>query len=336
MDWKDQVVLVTGGTGSFGKKFIKILLEERQPKKVIVFSRDDLKQHEMQVGGYNQENLRYFIGDIRDRERLLRAMHGVDIVVHAAALKQVPACEYNPMEAIKTNIMGTANVVEAALDAGVKKVLMVSTDKAVSPANLYGATKLAAEKLTIQSNAYAGGSATRFSCVRYGNVVGSRGSIVPLFLNQRSSGKVTITDDRMTRFWLSLDQGVRFVIACIEQMEGGEVFVPKIPSTKVIDLARAIAPEAEINIIGIRPGEKVHEMLISEDEARHTIEMDNMFVVQPAEAIWFGYSWQNKGKLLDEGFTYSRDNNSEWLDVEGIKKYIAPFEELFAQGKLEG
>ena len=336
MDWKDQVVLVTGGTGSFGKKFIKILLEERQPKKVIVFSRDELKQHEMQVGGYNQENLRYFIGDIRDRERLLRAMHGVDIVVHAAALKQVPACEYNPMEAIKTNIMGTANVVEAALDAGVKKVLMVSTDKAVSPANLYGATKLAAEKLTIQSNAYAGGSATRFSCVRYGNVVGSRGSIVPLFLNQRSSGKVTITDDRMTRFWLSLDQGVRFVIACIEQMEGGEVFVPKIPSTKVIDLARAIAPEAEINIIGIRPGEKVHEMLISEDEARHTIEMDNMFVVQPAEAIWFGYSWQNKGKLLDEGFTYSSDNNSEWLDVEGIKKYIAPFEELFAQGKLEG
>ena len=216
MNWKDQVVLVTGGTGSFGKKFIKILLEEKQPKKVIVFSRDELKQHEMQVGGYNQANLRYFIGDIRDRERLLRALHGVDIVVHAAALKQVPACEYNPMEAIKTNIMGTANVVEAALDAGVKKMLMVSTDKAVSPANLYGATKLAGEKLTIQSNAYAGGSATRFSCVRYGNVVGSRGSIVPLFLKQRAGGKITVTDDRMTRFWLSLEQGVRFVITCIE------------------------------------------------------------------------------------------------------------------------
>jgi UDP-N-acetylglucosamine 4,6-dehydratase len=192
MNWKDQVVLVTGGTGSFGKKFIKTLLEEKKPKKVIVFSRDELKQHEMQVGGYNHETLRYFIGDIRDRERLVRAMHGVDIVVHAAALKQVPACEYNPMEAIKTNIMGTANVVEAALDAGVKKVLMVSTDKAVSPANLYGATKLAGEKLTIQSNAYAGGSATRFSCVRYGNVVGSRGSIVPLFLNQRAGGKITV------------------------------------------------------------------------------------------------------------------------------------------------
>jgi UDP-N-acetylglucosamine 4,6-dehydratase len=336
MNWKDQVVLVTGGTGSFGKKFIKILLEEKQPKKVIVFSRDELKQHEMQVGGYNQENLRYFIGDIRDRERLVRAMHGVDIVVHAAALKQVPACEYNPMEAIKTNIMGTANVVEAALDAGVKKVLMVSTDKAVSPANLYGATKHAGEKLTIQSNAYAGGSATRFSCVRYGNVVGSRGSIVPLFLKQRAGGKITVTDDRMTRFWLSLEQGVRFVISCIEQMEGGEVFVPKIPSTKVVDLAKAIAPDAKIEIIGIRPGEKLHEMLISEDEARHAIELDKMFVVQPAEATWFGYSWKDKGTALKEGYYYSSDNNLEWLDIEGIKKYIAPFEELFKQGKLEG
>jgi UDP-N-acetylglucosamine 4,6-dehydratase/5-epimerase len=336
MDWKNQVVLVTGGTGSFGKKFTKILLEEKQPKKVIIFSRDELKQHEMQVGGFNQENLRYFIGDIRDRERLLRAMHGVDVVVHAAALKQVPACEYNPMEAIKTNIMGTANVVEAALDAGVKKVLMVSTDKAVSPANLYGATKLAAEKLTIQSNAYAGGSATRFSCVRYGNVVGSRGSIVPLFLKQRAGGRITVTDDRMTRFWLSLDQGVRFVIECIEQMEGGEVFIPKIPSTKVTDLARAIAPQAQIDTIGIRPGEKLHEMLISEDEARHTVELDKMYVVQPAEATWFGYSWKDKGRALKEGFYYSSDNNTEWLDIEGIKKYIAPFEELFAQGKLEG
>jgi UDP-N-acetylglucosamine 4,6-dehydratase len=336
MDWKNQIVLVTGGTGSFGKKFTKILLEERSPKKVIIFSRDELKQHEMQVGGFNDERLRYFIGDVRDRERLVRAMHGVDVVVHAAALKQVPACEYNPMEAIKTNIMGTANVVEAALDAGVKKVLTVSTDKAVSPANLYGATKLAAEKLTIQSNAYAGGSATRFSCVRYGNVVGSRGSVVPLFLKQRSNGKITITDDRMTRFWLSLEQGVRFVIHSIEQMEGGEVFVPKIPSTKVTDLARAIAADAKLEIIGIRPGEKLHEMLISEDEARHTVELETMFVVQPAEATWFGYSWQDRGKILAEGYSYSSDNNSEWLDVEGIKKYVAPFEELFAQGKLEG
>jgi UDP-N-acetylglucosamine 4,6-dehydratase len=336
MNWKDKVVLVTGGTGSFGKKFTSILLEEKHPKKIIIFSRDELKQHEMRVHGYDDPRLRYFIGDVRDRERLVRALHGVDIVVHAAALKQVPACEYNPMEAIKTNIMGTANVVEAALDAGVKKVLVLSTDKAVSPANLYGGTKLVAEKLAIQSNAYAAGSATRYSCVRYGNVVGSRGSIVPLFLKLRSTGRITITDERMTRFWLSLEQGVHFVINCIEQMEGGEVFVPKIPSTKVVDLAKAIAPEAKIDIIGIRPGEKLHEDLLSDDEARHTIELPNMYVVQPAEASWFGYSWKDKGNALPEGFSYTSDNNAEWLDVEGIKKYIAPFEEAFANGTLEG
>jgi UDP-N-acetylglucosamine 4,6-dehydratase len=336
MDWKNQVVLITGGTGSFGKKFTEIMLADFQPKKLIIFSRDELKQYEMQAHGFNHKSLRYFIGDVRDRERLVRAMHGVDIVVHAAALKQVPACEYNPMEAIKTNIMGTSNVVEAALDAGVKKVLALSTDKAVNPVNLYGATKLAAEKLTIQSNAYAAGSATRYSCVRYGNVVGSRGSVVPVFLKQRESGRVTITDERMTRFWLSLEQGVRFVISCIEQMEGGEVFVPKIPSMNVVDLAKAIAPKAEIEIIGIRPGEKLHEVMISEDESRHTVELEKMFVVQPAEAIWFGYQWQTRGKLLKDGFRYSSDNNTEWLDVEGIKKYIAPFEELYKAGKLEG
>jgi UDP-N-acetylglucosamine 4,6-dehydratase len=336
MNWKDKVVLVTGGTGSFGKKFTEIMLKEYQPKKIIIFSRDELKQHEMRVSGFDHSSLRYFIGDVRDEERLRRAMHGVDIVVHAAALKQVPACEYNPMEAIKTNIMGTANVVEAALDAGVKKVLVLSTDKAVSPANLYGGTKLVAEKLAIQSNAYAAGSATRYSCVRYGNVVGSRGSIVPLFLKLRDSGKITITDERMTRFWLSLEQGVHFVINCIEQMEGGEVFVPKIPSTKVVDLAKAIAPNAKIEIIGIRPGEKLHEDLLSEDEARHTIELEQMYVVQPAEAIWFGYSWKDKGTSLPEGFSYTSDTNAEWLDVEGIKKYIAPFEEAFKNGTLEG
>jgi len=336
MDWKNSVVLVTGGTGSFGKKFIKVMLEEFQPKKIIVFSRDELKQHEMQTSGFNHPNLRFFIGDVRDRDRLRRAMNGVDIVVHAAALKQVPACEYNPMEAIKTNIMGTSNVVEAALDAGVKKVLAISTDKAVNPINLYGATKLAAEKLVIQSNAYAAGTATRYSCVRYGNVVGSRGSVVPVFLKQRQSGQVTITDERMTRFWLSLEQGVRFVIKCIEQMEGGEVFVPRIPSMKVIDLARAIAPQAKVNVIGIRPGEKLHEVLISEDESRTTVELESMFVVQPAEALWFGYSWQEKGRLLQDGFRYASDNNIDWLDIEGIQKYIAPFEKLFENGDLEG
>src|SRR5512141_1511934 len=285
MDWKNQTILITGGTGSFGKKFTKIALEEKQPKKIIIFSRDELKQHEMKVHGYDHPSLRYFIGDVRDRERLTRAMHGVDIVVHAAALKQVPACEYNPMEAVKTNIMGTSNVVEAALDAGVKKVMALSTDKAVNPVNLYGATKLAAEKLTVQSNTYAAGSSTRYSCVRYGNVVGSRGSVVPVFLKQRQNGKVTITDDRMTRFWLSLEQGVRFVIACIEQMQGGEVFVPKIPSMKVLDLAHAIAPDATISIIGTRPGEKLHEVLITEDDARNTVEREDMYIVKPPESL---------------------------------------------------
>ena len=336
MNWNDKAVLVTGGTGSFGKKFTKILLAEKNPMKVIIFSRDELKQHEMRVTGYDTPRLRYFIGDVRDRDRLVRAMHGVDIVVHAAALKQVPACEYNPMEAIKTNIQGTSNVIEAALDTGIEKVLALSTDKAVSPANLYGGTKLVAEKLVIQSNAYAAGTSTRYSCVRYGNVVGSRGSVVPLFLKQRASGKITITDERMTRFWLSLEQGVHFVINCIEQMEGGEVFVPKIPSTKVVDLARAIAPEAEIEIIGIRPGEKLHEDLLSMDEARHSIELESMYVVQPTEASWFGYSWQNKGNPLPEGFSYTSANNTEWLDLEGIREYITPFEEAFTNGTLEG
>src|SRR5512140_811045 len=316
MDWQNQTILVTGGTGSFGKKFVEIVQRDLHPKKIIVFSRDELKQHEMREAGFEQPNLRYFIGDIRDRERLVRALHGVDVVIHAAALKQVPACEYNPMEAVKTNIMGTSNVVEAALDAGVQKVLALSTDKAVNPVNLYGATKLAAEKLTVQSNAYAACSATRYSCTRYGNVVGSRGSVVPVFLKQRQSGRITVTDDRMTRFWLSLEQGVRFVIECIEQMRGGEVFVPKIPSMKVIDLAKDIAPEATVSVIGTRPGEKLHEVLISEDEARNTVERDNMFIVKPPETLW-ERSLHYEGKALPEGFRYASDSNTEWLDVDG-------------------
>lgn len=334
MKWNDKSVLVTGGTGSFGKKFIDILLRDYLPAKVIVFSRDELKQHEMRVAGFDQPNLRYFIGDVRDQARLRRAMDGVDVVVHAAALKQVPACEYNPMEAIKTNIMGTSNVVEAALDVGVKKVLALSTDKAVNPVNLYGATKLAAEKLTVQSNAYAGGSETRFSCVRYGNVVGSRGSVVPVFLRQRENGKLTITDERMTRFWLTLEQGVSFVIRCIEQMHGGEVFVPKIPSTTIVDLAKAIAPEAELNFVGIRPGEKLHEVLISEDEARSTVELEDMYVVQPAVSPWFGYEWEKQGKPLEDEFRYASNTNSEWLTVEQIQEIVAPIEEAYLNGAL--
>jgi UDP-N-acetylglucosamine 4,6-dehydratase len=326
MEWKDKVILVTGGTGSFGKKFIQILLAEHHPAKVIVFSRDELKQHEMRVAGFDHPNLRYFIGDVRDQQRLKRAMNAVDIVIHAAALKQVPACEYNPMEAIKTNILGSSNVVEAALDAGVERVMALSTDKAVNPVNLYGATKLSAEKLFIQSNAYAGGVTTRFSCVRYGNVVGSRGSVIPIFVKQRGTGKLTITDSRMTRFWLTLEQGARFVIHCTEQMHGGEVFVPKIPSTHIVDLASVIAPHAELEVIGIRPGEKLHEVLINEDEARNTIELDEMFVVQPSSALWFGYDWQDKGRNLPDGFRYTSETNPQWLTIEQIRQYVAPFE----------
>jgi UDP-N-acetylglucosamine 4,6-dehydratase len=333
MYWKDKVILVTGGTGSFGKKFIDLILKEYQPAKVIVFSRDELKQHEMRVAGFTHPNLRYFIGDIRDRDRLRRALNGVDIVVHAAALKQVPACEYNPMEAIKTNILGSSNVIDASLDAGVEKVIALSTDKAVNPVNLYGATKLAAEKLFVQSNYYAGGTQTRFSCVRYGNVVGSRGSVVPVFLKQRQTGKVTVTDDRMTRFWISLEQGVRFVIRCVEQMQGGEVFVPKIPSMRVSDLARTIAPDAEVEVIGIRPGEKLHEVLISDDEARTTIELSDMFVVQPPEAPWFGHAWEKQGQPLPDGFRYASDTNPNWMTLEQIQAMIAPFEDAINQGK---
>jgi UDP-N-acetylglucosamine 4,6-dehydratase len=318
MNWSESVVLVTGGTGSFGKKFVRIMLEEHRPKKLIVFSRDELKQHEMRVQGYDHPCLRYFIGDVRDRERMLRAMHGVDVVVHAAALKQVPACEYNPMEAIKTNVHGAQNIIDAALDARVKKVLALSTDKAVNPVNLYGATKLCAEKLVVQSNAYAGVGGTLFSCVRYGNVVGSRGSVIPLFREQQRSGAITITDPRMTRFWITLDQGVRFVIRCIEQMQGGEVFVPKIPSMNIMDLARAMAPECRVEQIGIRPGEKLHEVLVSEDEARHTVELDDMYVVQPLHPWWTNRAWLS-GKPMPEGTRYSSEVNTDWLDVERIR-----------------
>lgn len=334
MDWTKQVVLVTGGTGSFGKEFIHALLTEYQPAKVIVFSRDELKQHEMRQAGFDQPNLRYFIGDVRDLRRLKRAMDGVDIVVHAAALKQVPACEYNPMEAINTNILGTANVVEAALETDVKKVLALSTDKAVSPVNLYGATKLAAEKLTVQSNAYSGERPTRFSCVRYGNVVGSRGSVVPIFLRQRQNGTLNITDKRMTRFWLSLEQGVHFVLHCIEVMQGGEVFVPKLPSTSILDLAMAIAPDARLEEVGIRPGEKLHEVLISEDEARTAIELENMYVIQPAQGPWFVRSWDGKGKALPEGFHYASNENSQTLNPAQIREMIAPIEAELRMGKL--
>ncbi|MCL6508699.1 MAG: UDP-N-acetylglucosamine 4,6-dehydratase (inverting) [Bryobacteraceae bacterium] len=318
MQWSEASVLVTGGTGSFGKKFAEIMLREYHPKKLIIFSRDELKQHEMRTNGFDDECLRYFIGDVRDVDRLRRAMKGVDIVVHAAALKQVPACEYNPIEAVLTNINGAKNVIDAALDMGVQKVLALSTDKAVNPVNLYGATKLVAEKLFVQANSYRGAGPTRFSCVRYGNVVGSRGSVVPLFRSQRRAGTVTVTDPRMTRFWITLEQGVRFVISCIERMHGGEVFVPKIPSMRIVDLVEALAPGCWIREIGIRPGEKIHEVLISEDEARNAVEVDDMYVIRPAHPWWSTENWAG-GRRLRDGFRYTSDANERWLSVEELR-----------------
>jgi UDP-N-acetylglucosamine 4,6-dehydratase/5-epimerase len=325
MNWQDSVVLVTGGTGSFGRKFTEILLREHRPRKLIVFSRDELKQHEMrqQYPEGAESPLRFFIGDVRDRERLERAFHGVDIVVHAAALKQVPACEYNPFEAILTNVMGAKNIIDAAIDQQVSKILALSTDKAVNPVNLYGATKLCAEKLFVQGNAYAGVAGTRFSCVRYGNVVGSRGSVIPLFLQQRQRGRLTVTDPRMTRFWITLEQGVRFVIRCLERMHGGEVFVPKIPSMNIMDLAQAVAPQCDVEEVGIRPGEKLHEVLISEDEARNTVEVDDMFVVlQPYHPLWVEENWRS-GRALPADFRYGSDNNAQWLKASDLEKLVA-------------
>lgn len=327
MDWENKIILITGGSGSFRKKFIEIMLKEYKPSKLIVFSRDELKQHELQQMGFSHQNLRYFLGDERDYNRLRYAFDGVDYVVHAAALKQVPNCEYNPMKAVKTNILGSSNVIGAALDANVDRVVALSTDKAVNPINLYHSTKLVAEKLFIQGNAYAGGKRTRFSCVRYGNVVASRGSVVPLFIRQREMGEVTVTDERMTRNWISLEQGVRFVIRCLEEMHGGEVFVPKIPSMNVMDLAKAVAPQAKIDIIGIRPGEKLHEVLISEDEARTVVDLDDMYFVQPAEAPWFGREWGENRNPVSDDFRYASNTNQNWLTVPQIKEIIKPLEE---------
>jgi UDP-N-acetylglucosamine 4,6-dehydratase/5-epimerase len=317
----NKTILVTGGTGSFGKKFIKKALEQ-DVKKVIVFSRDELKQYEM-AQTFADPRVRFFIGDVRDKDRLYRAFDGVDIVIHAAALKHVGACEYNPFEAVKTNIHGAQNIIEAAIDRGVEKVIALSTDKAASPINLYGATKLASDKLFVAGNSYAGNKVTRFSVVRYGNVVGSRGSVVPFFKKLKAQGEIQlpITDERMTRFWITLDQGVQFVIDNLERMKGGEIFIPKIPSMKVVDLAEAIAPECEIKIVGIRPGEKLHEAMINEDDARQTLEYDSYYVIQP-EFPWWREEYSNGGKPLPEGFTYISDVNDHWLTVDELRELV--------------
>jgi len=321
----DKIILVTGGTGSFGKNFVKFLLESSKAKKIIIFSRDEFKQSEMQKEMFD-ERLRFFIGDVRDLPRLQRALHGVDVVVHAAALKQVPTLEYNPFEAVKTNILGSQNVIDAAIDQGVEKVLLVSTDKAAQPVNLYGSTKLCAEKLFIDGNSYSQGK-SKFSCVRYGNVLGSRGSIVEHLLKNPNLDKVQITDERMTRFWITLDQSFSLVMFALDNMTGGEIFIPKIPSMKITDLFQALVPNARVETVGIRPGEKLHEILLIKEEARHAVELEKYFVVIPESPQVFDIDKQfvkfiKGGKRLDSEFVFSSDTNKDWLSAEDLKKMI--------------
>ena len=317
---KDKTILLTGGTGSFGNKFTEIALNEHNPHAIRIFSRGEKKQLDM-MNKFKDERLRFFIGDVRDKDRLHRAMADVDIVVHAAALKQVPACEYNPIEAVRTNIDGAINVIDSAIDNSVDRVMGISTDKAVHPVNLYGATKMTAEKLFVQGNSYSGKVKTRFSCVRYGNVIGSRGSVIPLFMKQKETGILTITDKNMTRFWIKLEEGVKFVINSIQRMKGGENFVPKIPSMKIIDLAKAIAPDAKLKNIGIRPGEKIHEILLTEDEANHSKEFSDSFVIEPEHPFW-KEDFLNGGKNLETGFRYTSNNNKSWLTNDQLMKII--------------
>ena len=318
--FKDKVILLTGGTGSFGNKFTEIVLKHHEPEAIRIFSRGEKKQYDMNMK-FNDDRLRFFIGDVRDKQRLHRAMTDVNIVVHAAALKQVPSCEYNPIEAVKTNIDGSINIIDTAIDNGVDRVMAISTDKAVHPINLYGATKMTAEKLFIQGNSYAGKVKTKFSCVRYGNVIGSRGSVIPLFLKQKKTGELTLTDKEMTRFWIKLEDGVRFVINSIEKMQGGEIFVPKLPSMKLTDLADAIAPDAKKKITGIRPGEKIHEIMITEDEARQTLEFDDFFIVKPEHPFWRKREIKG-GKKLTKNYRYSSEINDVWLTKNELMRII--------------
>lgn len=318
MDLRDKTILITGGTGSFGNKCIETLLEQHEPKIVRVFSRDELKQSELETRYAHDDRLRLFLGDIRDRDRLIQATRGVDLILHAAALKQVPACEYNPFEAVQTNILGAENVVSAAIANDVERTILLSTDKAVNPVNLYGATKLAAEKITVQGNAYAAHSDSRFAVVRYGNVVGSRGSVVPIFLKQAAEGRLTITDDRMTRFWITLQQAIDFVLSRIPMAEGGEIFVPKIPSMRVTDIAEAIGPDAERVVTGIRPGEKLHEVMLTEDESRHARELDDCFLIYPEFPMWRTEPYA-LGEPVQDGFRYSSDNNDAWMTADDLR-----------------
>ncbi len=325
--FNDQSILITGGTGSFGKQMVKTILARYRPKKLIILSRDELKQYEMMQTFSPREFpcIRYFIGDVRDQERLNEAFHNVDYVVHAAALKQVPAAEYNPFEAIKTNVLGAQNVIRAAIQQKVKKLIALSTDKAANPVNLYGASKLCSDKLFVAANAMSGDAGTSFSVVRYGNVVGSRGSVIPFFIKKKKDGILPVTDERMTRFSITLQQGVDFVLQCFDRMHGGELFVPKIPSYKILDVAKAIAPDCKIDIVGIRPGEKLHEVMVPEDEARSTLEFKDYFIIQPNFDFWNDKLplVTKNGKPCPNGFSYSSNLNTEWLTVEEIRKLAA-------------
>jgi UDP-N-acetylglucosamine 4,6-dehydratase/5-epimerase len=341
MEWHNSVVLITGGTGSLGRKLTETLVTRHPPRKLVIFSRDELKQFEMnQVFSETRYPcMRYFVGDVRDRERLYRAFDGVDIVIHAAALKQVPTAEYNPLETIRTNVMGAANVIDASIDRNVKHVIALSTDKAASPINLYGATKLCSDKLFVAGNNYVGSMrATRFSVVRYGNVVGSRGSVVPLFLQARQTGQVPITDERMTRFWITLQQGVDFILKCLDRMDGGEIYVPKIPSMRLIDLARALAPGCRLVRMGIRPGEKLHEVMIPGDEARNTLEFDDHFAILPTQLGLEVRDYQTRkgGSPCPEGFSYTSDNNTVWLTPAQLRTILDLDEKLrpLDEGKI--
>lgn len=323
MDLTGKTVLITGGTGSLGTAMTEYLLKHNKPKRLIIFSRDELNQHLMRQK-YTDSCLRFFIGDVRDPERLHRAFNRVDYVVHAAALKHVPACEYNPFEAIKTNILGAQNIINAAIDSGVKRVVALSTDKAANPINLYGATKLCSDKLFIAGNNYAAGSETRFSVVRYGNVMASRGSVIPYFKSCREAGVVPITDERMTRFWITLEQAVTFVLNAIKIMRGGETFVPKLPSMRITELAEAIAPGCKIDVIGIRPGEKIHEVMIPADEARNTLEFPNFYCVLP-QFDWWGHEKSRipaGGSKVKDDFVYQSDINDQWLTVDEMRRLI--------------
>lgn len=324
MTFDNKIILVTGGLGSFGQKFTEVVLREHNPKSIRIYDNRELAAVTMK-SQFKSPYLRFFVGDVRDKTRLSRAMNGVDIVVHAAALKHIPICEYNPIEAVRTNMEGAINVIDAAIDNSIEKVMAISTDKAVYPVNLYGATKMVAEKLFTQGNSYSGKRKTIFSCVRYGNVIASSGSVIPLFLKQRKEGKITITDEKMTRFWITLEQGVKFVINCLGKMQGGEVFVPKIPSMKIIDLVEVIAPEAKREIIGIRPGEKLNEVLISTEEAKHSREFDRYFVVEPEFPFWNQENYQD-GRALPLEFKYSSDTNKEWITKEQMRKILKNLE----------